>query len=198
MMNDVSPYFLVEPTCRKDKGLILWLMGCLSAFLLSLPIVSGHKATASWPMASPMTLSSDTFDGLFMRFLQWNSSLSTQIAVSLCKLRFCSSLEQMGWYACSCILLVWPIMISSRPFVVSWKVLLSLDLLFFYWIWRIVSLSHAFFDFVFCSSLSMVRGREVQTLWPMASPLTFYSLALFWECVYHGLSSFMANVAYPV
>ena len=78
------------------------------------------------------------------------------------------------------------------------KVLLSLNLLFFYWIWRIVSLSHAFFDFVFCSSLSMVRGREVQTLWPMASPLTFYSLALFWECVYHGLSSFMANVAYPV
>jgi len=102
-MNDVSPYFRVEPTWHKDQDLILWLMGCLSVFLLSLSMVSGHKAKALWPMASPMTLSSNTCYGLFLRFLQWNSRLSIQIVVSLCKLRFCSSLEQMGWYACSCM-----------------------------------------------------------------------------------------------
>jgi len=76
MMNDVSPYFGVGPTWRKDQGLILWLMGCLFTFLLSLSMVSRRKAKALWSMASPMTLSSNTCYGLFMRFLQWNSRLS--------------------------------------------------------------------------------------------------------------------------
>ena len=62
-------------------------------------MVSGHKVIALWPNASPVTLSSDTCYGLFMSFLQLNSRLSIQIVASLCKFRFCCSLEQMSWYA---------------------------------------------------------------------------------------------------
>jgi len=67
MMNEVRPYSGVEPLWRKDQDSILWLIECLSTFLLSLSKVSGHKAKALWPMASPMTLSTDTFYNLIMR-----------------------------------------------------------------------------------------------------------------------------------
>ena len=119
MMNDVSSYFGIEPTWRKDRCLILWLMRCHYAFLLSLSMVSRHKAKPLWPMASLMTLSSDIYYGLFMRFLQWTSRLSIQIAVSLCKFRFYSSLEHISWYACLRLHFVWPIMISNRLSTVS-------------------------------------------------------------------------------
>jgi len=66
-MNEVRPYSGVEPIWYKDQDLILWLMECLSTFLLSLSKVSGHKVKALWPMASPMTLSTDTCYDLFMR-----------------------------------------------------------------------------------------------------------------------------------
>jgi len=65
MMYVVDPYFVVEPTWRKDKVLFLWLIGCLSAFLLRPSMVSGHKGKALWPMASLMTLSSDICFDLF-------------------------------------------------------------------------------------------------------------------------------------
>ena len=56
--------------------------------------------------------------------------------------------------------------------------------LFLAHVWLKVLLCHASF-----SSLSMVRGHKVKPLWPMASPLRFYFLVLFWDCYYVGISS---------
>ena len=92
-------------------------------------MVSGHKVKASWPMTSPLTLSTDTCYELFMRFVHRNSELSSHIVVSLGKIACCSSFDQFGGSACFCILLMWSLMNYNRFFAVSWKPLLC------YWTW---------------------------------------------------------------
>jgi len=77
-----------------DRHICL-LMGCICVFLLSLSIVRRHKVKALWPMASPMTLSSNTCYGLFLSFLQWNCRLSILIVVSFCIFRISSNLVKI-------------------------------------------------------------------------------------------------------
>ena len=87
---------------KSDLGPYL-LMAFLFAFLLSMSMVSGYKVEALWPKASPMTQSSDTYYGLFLNFLQWNSRLDIQIIVALCLFRVWFGLEKLGWYVLFCI-----------------------------------------------------------------------------------------------
>jgi len=51
------------------------LLGGLYVLLVSLSMVHEHNVKALWPMASLMTLSSDTCYGLFMSFFKWTFRL---------------------------------------------------------------------------------------------------------------------------
>ena len=102
LLYGANSIFGVEPSWCKVQVLIFYLISCLSVFLWSLSMVNGHKAKASWPRASPLTLSSDICFHLFWCFLLWNYRWPIQIVLYHCKLWFCSSLEHMGWYDGSC------------------------------------------------------------------------------------------------
>ena len=86
-------------------------------------MVSGHKVTTLWPMASPMTLSFDAYYGFCLSFLQWNS-------------RFVWYWEPVlvCWFLYPFCLALWPIVNNNHLSPTRWQ------FLFGSWVWMSLSL----------------------------------------------------------
>jgi len=123
-------------------------MGSISALLLHLYMVSGHKHTV-WLMACLITLSSPTFHGLFLVQLQ-RLDVCYLVYCSFCLNSFCG----LDWLLAS---------FGARSSVMGLTCVFNSGL--------VTSLLMAFVS-AFWLHRSMVSGYKVNTLWPKASPMT--------------------------